>query len=56
MATAIKVSVSLVHLVAIGKTLKFTFPVFAIGTILTTFVAIFLDITVSEGLLEHSQM
>jgi hypothetical protein len=47
MATAIQVSASLIHLDAMGN-FKFTFPIFAIGAILTTLVTFFLNVTVPK--------
>jgi hypothetical protein len=52
MATAIQVSASLYHLDAMGN-FKITFPIFAIGAILTTLVTFFLNVTVPEEVLEY---
>jgi hypothetical protein len=50
MATAIQISVNLDHLVASRKH-EFTFPVFAVGSVLTTFLTIILNVTVSASII-----
>jgi len=46
MATAVRVSVNIVRLLA-HRNCKVTFPIFAVGPVLTCLLSVILDITIS---------